>query len=88
MTRKSTIVVTDRRVFIAQGLASHEIGEYPIKAVRVLQYDTSGASLRVWLNVDGEQRGYRIWKGYRAATDAMVHALGDAPPSLTHTPDQ
>ncbi len=81
MARTAVIAVTDRRVFLVRGATPQGLRIEPRAAVRVLEYDSSGPWLRLWLNVDGQQSGYRIWQGYRAATDALVHALGGAPPS-------
>jgi len=54
-------------------------------AVRVLEYDTVGSSIRLWLNLDGHQIGFLVPKALRNAADAFVQALGGAPPSLTRT---
>jgi hypothetical protein len=81
MSRTAAIAVTDRRVFFVRGATPTGMRIEPRAAVRVLEYDSSGPWLRLWLNVGGQQSGYRIWQGYRAATDALVHALGGPPPS-------
>ena len=85
LMRSTTIAVTDRRVFFVGGPAPVGVRIEPKRAVRVLSYDTTGHWIRLWLNVDGRQSGYVIGHGLRAATDAIVHALGGAPPSLTST---
>ena len=78
MSRTAAIALTDRRVFFVRD-APGDVRIEDRGAVRVLEYDTSQPWLRLWLNIDGQQSGYRIWPGYRAATDALVHALGGAP---------
>jgi hypothetical protein len=88
MVRSTTIAVTDRRVFFVGRPVEHAVRVEPKPAVRVLSYDTTGDWIRLWLNVNGQQSGYVIGKGLRNATDALVHALGDAPPSLTRTDDR
>jgi hypothetical protein len=88
LMRSTTIAVTDRRVFFVGGPPPLGVRIEPKRAVRVLSYDTTGDWIRLWLNVDGRQSGYLIGQGLRAATDAVVHALGGAPPSLTHTDDR
>jgi hypothetical protein len=88
MLRSVTIAVTDRRVFFVNRPSPFGVRVEPKKAVRVLSYDTTGEWIRLWLNIDGEQSGYVIGRGLRAATDALVHSLGGAPPSRTHTEDQ
>lgn len=88
MVRSTTIAVTDRRVFFVADAAPVRVRVEPKPAVRVLSYDTTGHWIRLWLNVDGQQSGYVIGQGLRNATDALVHALGGAPPSLTHTDDR
>jgi hypothetical protein len=88
MIRSTTIAVTDRRVFFVRTPTPQGVRVEPKKAVRVLSYDTTGHWIRLWLNIDGQQSGYVIGQTLRAATDALVHSLGGAPPSLTHTDDQ
>ncbi|HXY94920.1 MAG TPA: hypothetical protein VEP49_20845 [Acidimicrobiia bacterium] len=85
MVRSTTIAVTDRRVFFVGRPVPHGVRVEPKRSVRVLAYDTTGEWIRLWLNIDGQQSGYVIGRGLRAATDAVVHALGGAPPSLTRT---
>lgn len=87
MLRSVTIAVTDRRVFFVNRPSPFGVRVEPKKAVRVLSYETTGEWIRLWLNVDGQQSGYVIGRGLRAATDALVHSLGGAPPGLTHTAD-
>jgi hypothetical protein len=53
-----------------------------------LSYEIDGHWIRLWLNVDGRQAGYVVGQELRNAADALVHSLGGAPPSLTHTDDQ
>ena len=81
MLRSTTIAVTDRRVFFVRTPTEHGVRVETKKAVRVLSYETTGEWMRLWLNIDGQQSGYVIGRGLRAATDALVHSLGGAPKS-------
>jgi hypothetical protein len=73
------LAVTDRRVFFVRDGSRVGVRIEPKKAVRVLEYGRTGTSLRLWLNVDGHQIGYRIPLSMRGAVDAFVHSLGGAP---------
>jgi hypothetical protein len=88
MVRSSTIAVTDRRVFFVAESGPERVRVEPKRAVRVLSYEIDGHWIRLWLNVDGRQAGYVVGQELRNAADALVHSLGGAPPSLTHTDDQ
>jgi hypothetical protein len=88
MLRGSTIAVTDRRVFFVAESDPERVRVESKRSVRVLSYEVDGQWIRLWLNVDGQQAGYVIGTDLRDAVDALVHSLGGAPPSLTHTDDR
>ena len=81
------LAATDRRVFFVAEPPARRLRVEPKEAVRVLEYDTTASSIRIWLNVDGHQIGYQVPHRLRPAADALVAALGGAPPSLTRTGD-
>ena len=83
LQRTVAIALTDRRVFFVRDATRAGVRIEERKAVRVLEYDTAGSSIRLWLNVDGHQLGFRIPRTLRTVADALVQALGGAPPSLT-----
>ena len=85
LRRTVAIALTDRRVFFVRDASRAGVRIEDRKAVRVLEYDTTGASIRMWLNADGHQLGFRVPTTLRTAADALVAALGGAPPSLTPT---
>jgi hypothetical protein len=85
LQRTVAIALTDRRVFFVRDAARAGVRIEEREAVRVLEYDTAGSSIRLWLNLGGHQLGFRIPTTLRTAADAFVQALGGAPPSLTRT---
>ncbi|HEX3455066.1 MAG TPA: hypothetical protein VHS03_10595, partial [Gaiellaceae bacterium] len=60
LQRTIAIALTDRRVFFVRDATRAGVRIEERSAVRVLEYDTAGASILVWLNVDGHQLGVRI----------------------------